>query len=229
MKISILDDEPMAVNLLERFAKKTAGVEVLHTYLDPVKALKELPENKPDVLFLDIRMPEISGFEFLSLLNTHKPLVVITTAFPEYSLTGYEFEVFDFLLKPFSYEHFLRTIGRLKVRIGESGFFVKSDRKSIQIIPAQIALIESDEDYIRVFYIDGPPLDIRLPMRSMEEHLPAGTFLRVHKSFLVNKNEVSYLEGNELILKNGRRIPLGRTYRSAVKKQIHNATVSRRV
>ena len=229
MKISILDDEPMAVNLLEKFAKKTAGVEVLSTYLDPLKAIKELPENKPDVLFLDIQMPEISGFEFLLLLNTHKPLVVLTTAFSEYSMQGYEFEVFDFLLKPFSYEHFFRTTQRLKARIGESSFFVKSDRKSIQIIPAQIALIESDEDYIRIFYINGPPLDIRLPMRSMEEHLSAGTFLRVHKSFLVNKNEILQLEGNELILRNGRRIPLGRTYRSAIKKLIHNATLSRRL
>lgn len=230
MKISILDDEPLAVDLLKRYVEKTEGLEVLATYFDPFKALEDLPENPPDVLFLDMRMPEIEGYQVLEKLGSARPLAVVTSAFPEYSVDGYKRDIFDYLVKPFSYASFLQTVERLKKRVGEESFYIQGERRNIRVTSSEIEVIESDGDYIRVFYKDGrsPLPDIRLPLRSMEAYLPSGTFLRVHKSFLVNKNEIKYLEGDEIMMKNGKAVPLGRTYRSSIKKQIRDLTIFRK-
>ena len=231
MRVSIIDDEPLAIEILEKFVTRTEGLEIASTYFDSSRALKEITTNLPDLLFLDINMPEVSGFDLLKTLGDRKPLVIITTAYPDYALKSYEFEVVDYLMKPIAYSRFVQAVERARKRKKETMsdvFFIKTDRKNIQINADEISFIESHEDYIKIKFIiktKGSAL-VRLSLKSLYEKLPAEKFLRVHKSFIVNIAEIDSVSDNQLLMRDGNKVPIGRTYQSRIKTIIGQITLN---
>lgn len=231
MRVSIIDDEPLAIEILEKFVNRTEGLEIASTYFDSSRALKEIATNLPDLLFLDINMPEVSGFDLMKTLGDRKPLVIITTAYPDYALKSYEFEVVDYLMKPIAYSRFVQAVERARKRKKETMpdvFFIKTDRKNIQINADEISFIESQEDYIKIKFIiktKGSAL-VRLSLKSLYEKLPAEKFLRVHKSFIINIAEIASVSDNQLLMRDGNKVPIGRTYQSRIKTIISQSTLN---
>jgi len=212
----IVDDEPPALDLLEGYVKKTPFLELAGRCNSAFEALKALEAEPVDLLFLDIQMPELNGLQLSRSLGGEQR-VIFTTAFEQYALEGFKADALDYLLKPFSYEEFLQAAGKarawfeLKSRAGapreEKGqsIFVKSDYKLVRIDLDDILYIEGLKDYAKI-YLEGrerPVMTIR-SMISLEEQLPAESFLRVHRSFIVNLAKVKTIERN--------RIVFGKTY-----------------
>jgi two-component system LytT family response regulator len=231
MRVTIIDDEPLAIEILEKFVNRTDGLELSGAYYDSSKALKEITENLPDLLLLDINMPEVTGFDLLKTLGDRKPMVIITTAYPDYALKSYEFEVIDYLMKPIPYTRFLQAVERARKRKKETlpaTFFIKTDKRNIQINIDEISFIESQEDYIKINFINkiqGSAL-ARLSLKNMQGRLPAEKFLRVHKSFIVNISEIASMSDNQLLLRSQSKVPIGRTYQSRIKAAISEITLN---
>ena len=195
IKCAIIDDEPLALGLIAGYVKKTPTLELCGTYSSAVQAMKMLPDNPVDLLFLDIQMPELNGLEF-SKMVPEKTRIVFTTAFEQYAIDGYRANALDYLLKPISYADFSEAVGRaiewfnLKLKAeGEKTpntdgnpnyIYVKSDYKLIQVELDKILYIEGLKDYVKIYTEDNPrPILSLISMKALEERLPAERFLRV--------------------------------------------------
>ncbi len=245
----VLDDEPIAVEIVSRFISRIDSLELVGESNDPITALKQVKELKPQLLFLDINMPELTGFELLDILGNQKPFIIITSAYPEYALKGYEFDVIDYLLKPISFAHFTKSIERVQERLSliqntfggqnlqefstkkQSSFYLKADKKNLKVQPEEISYIESLEDYIKINFINPGQkvFVVRLPLHIIEKELPDNQFIRVHRSYIINSEVINYVQGNQLILKMGKTIPIGRTYQEMVKQKINEITLSKQI
>ncbi len=205
----IVDDEPLALDLLETYVNKTPFLQLMGRCASAIDALAKL-ENV-DLLFLDIQMPELNGIE-LSRTLTHGPKVIFTTAFEEYALEGFKVNALDYLLKPFDYEEFLKAAHKArhwfeleeksqqKLPEKEAFIFVKSDYKIKKIALQDILYIEGLKDYVKIFLADQPkPIMSLISMKALEERLPADRFLRVHRSFIVNMNQVHTIERSRIV------------------------------
>ncbi|WP_405205447.1 LytR/AlgR family response regulator transcription factor [Aquimarina sp. LLG6339-5] len=220
----ILDDEPIAHRIIEGFAQKLNQLKKVGNAYDAFEAITMLQENNIDLLFLDINMPELSGFEFLKTLS-NAPKIIVTSAHKEFALEGYEFNITDYLLKPFSFERFLKAVNKVilfnnnEIQIEGSErnqyIFIKSGKKQFQISLDDILFIEASGNYSKVYLIDEMILTLR-KISTFEKELPA-RFLRVHNSFIVSKNKVKALEGNKILL-NDHNIPIGQTYKSTISR-----------
>ena len=209
---AIVDDEPLALNLLESYVKKTPFLTLQGKYSSAVQAMNELPQKSVDLLFLDIQMPNLSGLEFSKMVN-EKTRIVFVTAFEQYALEGYRVNALDYLLKPISYVDFLEAANKAlqwfelinnKSENIES-VFVKSDYKLIQIELKKILYIEGLKDYIKIYTEDQVNAILSLmSLKAMEELLPSTQFIRVHRSFIVNKDKIKIVERG--------RIVFGKTY-----------------
>ncbi len=226
MNCLIVDDEVLAQEVIEHYLSRIEGMVVVGKCKNAIEAFAALNRNDVDLMFLDIKMPEISGLDFIRSLK-HPPKIILTTAFTEYALEGYELDVTDYLLKPVSFERFLKAVD--KVRQGQNreavssvaqtaeadSFYVKSDRKLVRIIPSEIIYIESQKNYL-VIYTPNQKVMTYSTLNNMEEelrHFP--DLIRIHKSFIINKRFVRQLDNNIILLSNGSEIPLGNSFRDS--------------
>ncbi len=231
LRALIIDDEPLAHDIIDDYAREVPFLEIAgHAYL-ATEALGMLRNQPVDLIFLDIQMPKLKGLDFLRLLPD-PPLVIVTSAYDEYALESYELEVCDYLLKPFRLDRFLKAVQKARewhrLRRGAPDIpsaaasasapggclFIKSDKRHIQLVLTEIDYLESYGNYVKVWLGDDYHLTPRT-LSSFEMQLPAGAFFRVHKSYIVNRSHIDYLEGNTIVLKSGRELPLGKNYRQA--------------
>ena len=215
MKITciIIDDEPSSQNVLKSFINRIDYLELTHVCNDALEALDYLKNNAVDLLFLDINMPQLSGISFYkSLLNP--PKVIFTTAYSEYALEGFELEAIDYLLKPFSFERFVKAVSKIKNLNDDKTehIIIKSDKKLHQIKFDDIIFVEGLGDYIKVHLKDSFLVTYKT-LKDMKKALPSSIFIQVHKSFIINKNKVDYIEGNLAII-NSNKVPLGQKYKN---------------
>lgn len=227
----IVDDEPLALELLSSYVQKTPFLNLTGKYSSAVQAMKNMGNERIDVIFLDIQMPEVNGMEFARFLDKDTR-IIFTTAFSEYALDGYKVNALDYLLKPFSYSDFLsaskkayewfemKTASEAKSESEASGIFVRSDYKLVHILFDDILLIEGLKDYIKIFTEkETKPILTLMSMKSMEEELPTGRFIRVHRSYIVNRDKIARVEKNRIII-GKHEIPIGETYRKSFMEAI---------
>lgn len=212
----IIDDEPLALDLLESYVAKTPFLNLVGRYSSAVAAMKEIRNKKVDLLFLDIQMPELDGLEFAKMVS-EETRIVFTTAFSQYAVDGYRVNALDYLLKPFGYKDFLEAADkalewfRLKnaqitpvpapsALNTDDCIYVKSDYKLLQIQLSDILYIEGLKDYVKIYTESQPrPILSLCSMKTMEERLPANRFLRVHRSFIVCKQKVRVIDRGRIV------------------------------
>ncbi|MBK9014006.1 MAG: response regulator transcription factor [Saprospiraceae bacterium] len=203
----IVDDEKPAVELLLAYAAKIPELEVVGTAHSAISAKPILQEKPIDLLFLDIQMPDLTGLQLLRMLK-NPPAVVLTTAYSEFALEGYELDVLDYLLKPIEFERFYRavsklvgsrqpTVGSQAVPLQDEYFFVKTDHQILKVNFADILFIESLREYVRI-HTTTQRIVARLALQRLEELLPAAKFIRIHRTYIVNIDAVQKIEGNLL-------------------------------
>ena len=232
IKCVIIDDEPLAIKVIENHLKEFQNFEVIGTFNNPIIPLTLLENGEADVLFLDINMPKMNGLDFAKTLNT-KTNVVITTAYREYAVESYDLNVLDYLVKPIPFNRFLKTINKITQKvhqqkgiqkeedtINESFIFLKVDKKLVKIKFDAILYIESLKDYIKVFTTTESYL-VHKSLTSITEELPDINFIRIHRSYTIAIDKVKSLEGNLLEIGIA-RIPIGRKYVSHAKQIILN-------
>ena len=206
----IVDDEPLAVRLLESYVEKTPDLQLLASYTDSITAINAVKEQKPDVLFLDIQMPNIDGMELAHSLPD-ETRVVFTTAFKEYAFESYEVNALDFLLKPIRYNKFLGSIEKarklfdsqqtaIQPKLQPNTVFIRVDGEWRNIAVDQITYVSGMKDYV-LFYLDGEkkPLITHLTMKAVEEMLPSDKFLRVHRSYIIAVDKIQKVDRNDCI------------------------------
>ena len=227
LKISciIVDDEPMALNLVEGYVEKTPFLILKKKCSSAIEAMEFLKEEPVDLLFLDIQMPDLSGIAFSKMLPK-ETRVVFTTAFDQYALEGFKVEAIDYLLKPFDYAEFLAAankankwfeLSKTRTKATQSSekefLFVKSEYKQIRIRLADVLYFEGLKDYIKIWLKDNPtPVLTIMSLKSLEEDLPASQFMRVHRSFIVSLKNVETVERGQIII-NEQRITVSEQYK----------------
>lgn len=221
IKCLIVDDEPLAREVLESYVEDLPSLELVASCTDAMEALGWLNDEQIDLLFLDINMPKLSGINFYKSLS-RKPKVIFTTAYSDHAVEGFELEAVDYLLKPFSFERFIKAVNKVKVdateNIGADFIMLKADKKMHKINFDQILYFESIGDYVKVHLNEAKTLIIGETLRKLESALP-NEFIRVHKSFIIALKHLEYLEGNQA--KIGEiKIPIGQSYRENVSKII---------
>lgn len=201
MNCIIIEDEPAAQSILEHYIELCPGLNCAGTFGDVFSAQAFLDSNAVDLMFLDINLPEMSGVSFLRSL-VHPPLVIFTTAYSQYAVDGFDLEAVDFLLKPFSFERFCKAVNKAKERINTNStpnvqgkITVKSDRRIYQISISDILYVESCGDYVTIHCTDKK-LMVHGTMKSWEEKLHGSSFLKVHRTAIVNLSKIDHLEGN---------------------------------
>jgi len=214
----IIDDEPLALGLLESYVAKTPFLELTGKFSSAISALEFIRETPPDVIFLDIQMAELNGIEFARMIPENKTRIIFTTAFEQYALESYKVNALEYLLKPFSYSDFLMAANKSLqwhelnekasndyVGTSTDCIYVKSDYRLVQILLSQILYIEGLKDYLKI-YLEGEsqPIVSHITMKAMEEMLPNQLFMRIHRSFIVQKNKIKVVENS--------RIVFGKTY-----------------
>lgn len=224
MKIRCLlvDDEHFALALLEKFIGDTPGLEVAASCKSPVRAIEILQNEPIDLLFLDIQMPILSGTNLLRAVS-RKPVTIFTTAYPQHAAEAFDLDAVDYLLKPYSFERFTHAVEKAKnalglrqLEMGVAGYLtVKADRQWVKIAFADIRYIEGWKEYVKIF-TDNEKVVTLESLNNLESTLPAGHFLRVHKSFIVANNRVQKMDGDELVLTSETRIPVARARKKEV-------------
>lgn len=226
LKCIIIDDEPLAAELLASYVAKTPFLELAGKYNNATDALEGIRQHKPDLVFLDIQMPEISGLE-LSHMIPDSSRIIFTTAFEQYAIDGYRVNALDYLLKPISYATFLEASNKalqwfsmLRTPSGGAAdeprsIFVKSEYKLLQIDLDTIRYIEGLKDYVKIYTDESPrPILSLMNMKAMEQMLPPSRFIRVHRSFIVSKAKIREVERNRIIFGDV-YIPIGDSYKQA--------------
>jgi two-component system, LytTR family, response regulator len=215
----IVDDEPLALSLVESYVNKTPFLQLTGKFSSALACSSAMHETPPDVIFLDIQMAELSGMEFAKVVP-EKTRIIFTTAFQQYAIEGYKVNALDYLLKPFSYAEFLQAATKamewvslnrkadtpaIEEKATDASIFVKADYRLVKIEIAGILYIEGLKDYLKIYMEAQPqPIITHITMKVMEEMLPAAQFLRVHRSFIVQKSKIRIVEHN--------RIVFGKTY-----------------
>lgn len=228
-KCLIVDDEPLARELISGYVEKLENFEIVGECNDAMKALNVMREKQVDLIFMDIQMPQITGIEFLKTLK-HPPKVIITTAYREYALDGFELDVVDYLLKPITFERFLKSVNKfyqlnqdeIQVLASSSAeqifeepyIYVKEKKKVIKVYLSEIKYIEGLSEYIQIF-TDKRKIITKSSMVLMEEKLPAAQFLRIHKSFIVSIPKIEAFTANTIEI-HGKELPIGRSFKNAV-------------
>jgi len=234
MRCIIVDDEPVARKILEEFVERVPFLELSGKFENVMKAGNWLQGNKADIMFLDIEMPKISGLDYLKT-SLVQPLVILTTAFPQYALEGYELNILDYLLKPFAFDRFLKAVQKAKdyvemknataPRALSSYLFVRSEKRIEKIELADILYIESLGNYVNIC-TETRRIAAYLTLKGIESQLPANEFIKIHQSFLVSLSRINAIEGSQVILKN-KALPISRNYRDAVMQIVQGRLLRR--
>lgn len=232
IKCVIIDDEPLAIKVVENHLKEFQNFEIINTFNNPLEAIPLLEKGDINVLFLDINMPKMNGLDFAKTLNS-KTKIIITTAYREYAVESFDLNVLDYLVKPIPFNRFLKTINKITQQIylqkgmikeeesgNDSFIFLKVDKKLVKIMFEQILYIESLKDYIKVFTTTDSYL-VHKSLTSITEELPENNFIRIHRSFAIAIDKVKSIEGN-LVEIGTTKIPIGRKYVNHAKRVILN-------
>ncbi|HEY8898394.1 MAG TPA: LytTR family DNA-binding domain-containing protein [Niastella sp.] len=238
LKCVIIDDEPIARKGLKEYLQDTPFLQLAGEFDNPLKAADLLLHEKIDLLFLDIQMPKMTGMEFLKTLS-HPPMVIFTTAYPQYAVEGFEWNAIDYLLKPFSFERFWKAVSKARTMheaitqptAGTTApapgyFFIKTDNKLVKIMYDDILFVEALQNYVAVHTKEKKYITY-ITFHSIESHLPAGQFIRTHKSYIVAAGKVESIEGNEITI-GTHHIPISRTERETVLQQLIQNRLLRR-
>ena len=229
LKTIIIDDEPLAVGILEKYASEIKEIELLATFNNAIEAASFVQDHPLDLIFLDINMPVLDGLSFLKSLEI-KPMVIMTTAHENHALESFELQAIDYLVKPIPFPRFLKSVQRViqlkkpqesldQNSTETKSIFVKIDKKKLQKIELdKIVLIESLKDYIRIKTDLGKYI-IHKTLSSFTEELPTDKFIRIHRSFTVAIDRIESVEGNSIEIQ-GERFTIGRSYINEVKSKI---------
>jgi two-component system, LytTR family, response regulator len=221
-----IDDEPKALEVIERYCQKIASVSLKATFREPLRAIEFLNREKIDLIFLDINMPEINGMQLLQTLSP-RPLIIFTTAYSQYAVESYDLNAVDYLLKPATFERFLMAVNKAVAALASKNttvinedavVFIKSGPQTYRVIVSEILYLEKNGNYITVHLKEGNIL-IRENMADIFDLLPAADFIRVHKSYVVGIRHISMIEVHQLIV-NGEKIPIGSTYRDLLRERL---------
>jgi two-component system, LytTR family, response regulator len=235
MKCVILDDEPLAVDLLTSYINDTENLHLAFASTNAFEAIQYIQKNNVDIVFLDMQMPELTGIQVLKIIGTGYK-VIFTTAYTDYALDGYEYNITDYLLKPISFERFTKAIEKINqnnnsdnvswdtnhgnhgMRSEDDFIFIKSDSKMIKINLANILFIEGLKDYLSIQTTTEKLITLQ-NLKTFEQHLNPQQFVRVHKSYIVSLNKIDTIERNRIFI-GEYVIPVGDTYRDAFLKRI---------
>ncbi|RZJ72314.1 MAG: response regulator transcription factor [Flavobacterium sp.] len=232
MKTVILDDEPLAIEVIRAYCDSLSDVEVLAEFSSPIEAMTFINSNAVDLVFLDIEMPLLSGIELVETLSS-KPQIVFTTAYPQFALEGFELDACDYLIKPVSYKRFLKAINKARKLLpaenaseakplpeAEKPFiFIKSEYESLKVFADEIKYVESLRDYLKIHLSNGKFVLTLSNFKNLLEKLPDKTFMRVHNSYVVNISFVNSIQRNRILIDNN-RIPISDTYKKAFFEKI---------
>jgi DNA-binding LytR/AlgR family response regulator len=230
---AIIDDEPLAAGLLKSYAEKTPFLSLIGTYGSALEAMKQLREHPAQLLFLDIQMPELSGIEFAKILPPETK-IIFTTAFQQYAIEGYKVNALDYLLKPISYDDFLKasnkaldwfTTSQKQQTYAEDRFmFVKSDYKLVRVALDDILYIEGLKDYVRIYLADGQKIMSLMSMKKLEDYLPRPEFLRTHRSYIVHMSKAQSIDRFRIVF--GQEfIPISDSYKEDVQEYFDQHTL----
>lgn len=225
MNCIIIEDQPPAQRILKKYIKDIDFLSLDAVFSDAIHAMEYLKKHAVDLIFLDIHLPKLSGIDFLKMLP-QTPHVILTTAFPDYALESYEFGVIDYLLKPFSFQRFMKAIARIPEKskqdiktdnqerktLSSSEFFIKSGYEYIRINTNDITHIKADIDYVELFEKDKKTLSSD-SLKHWQERLKDQKFVRVHKSYLVNLAKIKKVASNQIYINENEIIPIGRAYK----------------
>jgi two-component system LytT family response regulator len=221
-----IDDEPKALEVIERYCQKIGLASLKGTFREPLKAIEFLNREKVDLIFLDINMPDISGIQLLQTLSP-RPLIIFTTAYSQYAVESYELNALDYLLKPVTFERFLIAINKASAALSskdttgpdeDAAVLIKSGPQTHRVKVSEILYLEKNGNYITVHRKEGNIL-IRENMGDIFDLVPAADFIRVHKSYVVGIRHISMIEVHQLIV-NGEKIPIGSTYRDSLRDRL---------
>jgi two-component system LytT family response regulator len=225
LRCIVVDDEHPAIRLLSGYIKRTPGLELVLQTTSAAEALEAITKGSADLVLLDIQMPEITGIEIMELLKDNQTKVILTTAYAEYALEGYKYDVIDYLLKPITFERFLVAIAKAKQRAGVllpeqcPGYLLLRTEYKVQKTDfSAILYIEGLGDYL-VFYLTTGKVMTLERMKNMEQLLPDECFFRIHKSYIVNLTKIDYLEKSKIVVA-GQHLPIGDTFKNAVKLKL---------
>jgi len=231
----IVEDEPLARNLLTEYVRKIPSLNLIEACSSPIMALEVLRNNSIDVLFLDVQMPELTGISLLKVLQK-RPLVILTTAYSEYALQGYELDVVDYLLKPITFERFLKAVDKVTLRLEskksptivaekpaaatEQPFvFIKDGTKLVKVVFDEILYVEGLKDYVTIHLNNNQKIVSLQRLKTLEEQLPPDKFIRVHNSFIVALRSIDVVHKNHVQIRNA-QIPIGETYKKSFREFI---------
>lgn len=227
IKAIAIDDEPLALEIIVKYCNQISDIQLLATFTSPFSAIEYIESNQVDLLFLDILMPELEGFDVIKMVES-KSKVILTTAYNEYALKSYEFGVLDYLMKPISFPRFYDAISKYKnleaksnkekdeiiyINLGHEYFSLKLD---------SIIYVQGQGDYVEIHF-DEKKLLTRENLKELEYKYD--NFIRIHKSFLVNKSHISRIKTNFINLQNGKVLPIGRQYKQSIKELVASKTI----
>uniref|UniRef100_UPI004056B766 LytR/AlgR family response regulator transcription factor n=1 Tax=Alistipes sp. TaxID=1872444 RepID=UPI004056B766 len=238
IKCIAIDDEPLALRQIKSYITKTPELELQELFHSPLAAQEWLKEHDTDLLFIDINMPELSGLDLVRSLK-RRPLIIFTTAYAEYAVEGFRLDAADYLLKPFSLSDFQRSVAKVAslhelIRLaqerettsteeelsealpeGKEYISIKADYRNTLIRTSEILYIESEGEYVRLHLADGSSIMTLFRLKNMEAALPSSSFLRVHRSFIVNLKQIASYAKGRIFLSENEYIPIGDNYRAA--------------
>jgi DNA-binding LytR/AlgR family response regulator len=224
-RCAIIEDEPLAQNVLKKYIGDYPLLELAAVCGDAIEAQALLTGGDIQLIFLDINLPRLSGISFLKTLS-HPPMVIFTTAYPEFAVEGFELDAVDYLLKPFSFERFLKAVNKALSKLGNSRLkkageksvdtfiFLKADKKVYKIDFEKILYVEATGDYVKVVATDNQYL-VNNTLKNLLEELPPAGFIRVHKSYIISLDKIRFVEGNYIKIADS-DIPIGAAYRDAI-------------
>ena len=233
IKCLIVDDEPIAAQVIERYLDKLEAFKVAEVSNNALQAFEYMQSNPVDLIFLDIQMPKITGLEFLKTLQK-PPKVIIVTAYREFAYEGFELDVVDYLLKPVSFDRFLKAINKFnsldsenskliskreeQFGIDDESIWIRADRKNVKIRIDDIKYIEGLKDYVKIYKTDGLVIS-KITLKNIEKMLPSKQFIRIHRSYLISISKISAFN-NEGIEIDSMMLPIGKMYKESVVKYL---------
>ncbi|MEJ5995173.1 response regulator transcription factor [Pedobacter sp. Du54] len=227
VRYMIVDDESVAHDIIKKYCAMLPNMQLMKDCYDAIEAIEYLNHHTVDLIFLDLNMPKLKGFEFLKTLAS-PPQIIVTTAYQEYAIEGYELNIVDYLLKPFSFERFLKAINKArtatpKPAVGiisevkdekQERFFLRSDNKHIQIVLDDILFVESSGNYINIV-LKEEIITMRGKLATVKELMPALHFIQVHRSFMVVQKHIKSIEGNQIFIDNY-TVPIGKFFKTHI-------------
>jgi len=220
----IIEDEPLAQEILTNFIEAVSWLSLIDICDDGAKAHKAIREHKPELIFLDIHIPRYNGMDMYQAL-IHPPMVIFTTANPNYAVKGFDLDAVDYLLKPFSFQRFMFALDKVNHRLDNSRFYpkssqkkltIKSDKKWVRILLDDIQYIQAYGDYLKIVLASDTWVT-KASLKSIIDKLPSEKFVRIHKSYVCRIGAMEYMEGNQIKI-GSNKLPVGATYRDLLKK-----------